>query len=242
MNAIVRIMRRTKTWLAIVAGTGVLVAILIAKWKGDGLDDDPVYHELFRFSLTVVVGGVIAFVFRMAEAKRQVRDIRQRELRDFYRRMLSAYNEAKKVRRLLYARSREVDGSVEISRKALDDLMAGLESAQLDIESLRRETEATRKLFPDNGAVESHLSRAEKSLRGVLKVYESMDPTVEAARMPVGDFDFRKLLCFFYNQKELAAARVPDVDCKSFDSEFSDEIHAVRRLIVGTTEEVAADD
>ena len=229
----------TKTWLAIVALIGILTAAWIGR-NGD-LKSNTVSYELFRFSLTVVLGGVIAFVFRMAETRRQIRDLRQRDLREFYRRCLDAYHEAKKVRRLLRARSYTVDEGVEIDRQSLDELMEKLQSAQLNFETLRRETETNPKLFSDEKAVEKLLKKVESYLRKVLKVHEQLgrvDPVLlkfEASeRLP--------LLCFFYDAEILGKRGVPLPACDSFDLEFSSHVQEVRRLIVGVSQARAGED
>jgi hypothetical protein len=235
-----RIARSTKTWLVIVAGFGVLAAAVLVARKL--VSPETANQEFFRFSLTVVVGGVIAFVFRMAEARRQVRDARQRELRDFYRRMLAAYNEAKKTRRLLRAYSHEVGESVEIPLKDLDDLMDKLQSAQLDFEALRREADVSRQLFTDQEVVERHLGHAQDYLRQVLKVHEGMSRTDARMTMWLNASDCRPLLCFFHDPEKLAKAHVPKEDCQAFDARFSDQVNAVRRLIVGASEEAVGED
>lgn len=240
------ILRSTKTWLVIVASLGGLLAFGIATGiatdEEHALSNEQIAQELFRFSLTVLVGGVIAFVFRMAEARRQIKDVRQRDLRDFYRRMLLAYNKAKKTRRLLRARSYAADGSVLIMSDHLHELMAELQSAQLDFEALRREAQVSQKLFSNQQAVCGHLKRAEKYLRAVLEVHESMGRTAQQASMGLNDSRYRRLLCFFFDQKALAAAGAPSQECLSFDTEFADQAQAVRRLIVGNSEDTAAQD
>jgi hypothetical protein len=235
------ILKSSKVWLAIVALAGILTAAVVALSTEGDLKDHTISYELFRFSLTVILGGVIAFVFRMAETRRQVRELRQRELRDFHRRTVEAYNEAKKIRRLLYARSHQVDGGVELDRKDLDDLMCDLQSTQLDFEALRRETETNHKLFSDERAVEQYLKRAESYLRKVLKVHEKlgrMDPVL----LPFGSSERLALLCFFYDRDALKGWEIAKADCDSFTTNFANPVLQVRKLIVGTTHEVAAED
>lgn len=236
-----KLLRSTKTWLAVVAAAGIMAAVLLAHFKRGEFTDGTIHHELFRFSLTVVVGGVIAFVFRMAEARRQVKDARQRDLRDFYRRMLAAYNEAKKIRRLLRARSHASDSGIQIRREDLDELMDSLQSAQLDFEALRREAEASRKLVSDNKLLEKPMARAQHYLREVLKVHEAMGPGDPVA-LRFDDGAVRRLLCFFHSADELKTKGVRAADCDSFEVEFSDQAHAVRRVIVKSSEDAAAED
>jgi hypothetical protein len=239
-----RILRSTKTWLAAVAGAGVLAAIVIGFDKRNALGDWPIHLELFKFSLTVVVGGVIAFVFRMAEVKRQIRETRQRDLRDFYRRMLGAYNAAKKTRRLLDAHSWPADKAIKMSRKILDDLMSELQSAQLDFEALWREAQAGHKLFSeekDRAAVVGHLKSAQTYLRGVLEVHEGLAWTANPLIMKFGDKAWRPLLCFFYDAKALERENMPEADRLRFDREFSKRVEEIRKCIVHTSEEADTD-
>jgi hypothetical protein len=238
-----KILGSTKTWLAAVAAAGLIAAILIGALTPE-LKDQTILYEVFKFSLTVVLGGVIAFAFRMAEAKRQTRDVRRRDLRDFYRRMLAAYNEAKKARRLLRARSHSDGEAVTIVRKDLDDLMDNLHSAQLEFEALRRESQVNRKLLrepEEMKALERHLGKAEKYLREVLKVHEAIGPS-DPAVMPLGGESYRALLCFFNDRGQLAAKNVPPAECERFDTNFAEHAQAIRLLIVESDEEAAAED
>lgn len=244
-----RVMRSTKTLAALVALGGLMLATVFGLNIQHRPADHPIQQELFKFSLTVLIGGVIAFVFRLAEAKRQVRELRQRDLRDFYKRMLDAYNKAKRARRLLLSRTHAVkpaggeeSGTLEIARRDLDELMAELQSVQLDFEALRREAEVNTKLFPDHSKVRQHLRSAEAYLRRVLKVHERIGRSGDMLAIGFDDAAYVDLICFYYDRVELEKRRVPSASCHSFNHEFADQVHAVRQLIVSVADENATED
>jgi hypothetical protein len=72
--------------------------------------DDPIstntaYEELYKLAVTAALGGSIALLFRTWEHGRQRRAAERTLLHEFHHRFITAYNAAKKARRMLRAKS-----------------------------------------------------------------------------------------------------------------------------------------
>jgi len=180
-------MRVIVTILTMLAIAGFVVLITWPNPLKSALGDDA-YKLFLQFSLVTVVGGLVSAVFSELKRESESRQARLQSLLAFHGKALSAYNKAKKLRRLMTVLiPYDVEGTTFIRKKEYRALMAELEDVQLDFESLKRHVAVARELFAstqpiklkssqdiklESNDIEGLLKFMEKYLRRVLKEFE----------------------------------------------------------------------
>jgi hypothetical protein len=147
------------------------------------------YKLFLQFSLVTVVGGLVSAVFAELKRESESREARRQSLRSFHTTALSAYNRAKKLRRLITVLvPHNVNGTTYLRKKEYQALMTDLEDVQLEIESMKRQVGVAHDLFAAAKEVEELLRSMEKYLRLVLKEFEQAPFDDEAAEFKLSDF------------------------------------------------------
>jgi hypothetical protein len=152
------------------------------------LGDDG-YKLFFQFSLITVVGGVISMVVAELKREQERREARREALWAFHTTAVSAYNEAKKARRLLCATA--IDSSAKLVRPdQYLPIMIQLEDVQLKFESLKRQVKFGPHLFSGSSKVRlrGYLKSLEGFLRDVLKEFETATFSSTGSGEPLSKF------------------------------------------------------
>ena len=150
----------------------------------------------YQFALIVIIGGFVALAFRAHEQRlRDAADDRQKELarqekqRDiereqrerlsltlnrFYSDLITSYNQVKKIRRLLRAKSLVQNDGRRLDLHEYQQGMADLEDVQLKLEQIKKEVEvAGDTVFGQEAvAVRDGLKSMEDFVRDITKNYE----------------------------------------------------------------------
>jgi hypothetical protein len=164
-------------FITIVLVFGALVAIfLCVKWGPkvrEQVGDEP-YKFFLQFSLITVVGGLVSTVFAELKREEELRETRRESVREFHGRALSAYNRAKRCRRLLPVEAFTGDPERPSVRVAeYRAAMTELEDVQLEFESMKREVAVAKNIFSHAENLQQSLSSMERYLRLVLLEFEA---------------------------------------------------------------------
>lgn len=143
-------------------GIGALVALL---YWGDRLKtwDSGFFDALWEFVILGIGGGFVAFVFGLYSREREERE-RDRVLqREVFNQLVSAYNKAKKVRRLMRARAvfQDSKGDAYVRAEEYDKLFDDLNDARLSFEAQIRQIKANPNLFLNSANLEKNLEMVE---------------------------------------------------------------------------------
>ena len=182
--------RKIVTIVTIIAFLFVLAFLFYPNFFKDRLDYD-VYKLTYQFLLLVVIGGAISFLFtlyiklREEEANRkEKKEIKRNEEKNLQRKLyndfVQAYNDGKKIRRFLRARTRmlsvnENEKAIMIKTVRYDELMKELTILQLKFESFWEEVNANQSIFSRPGDVTTlsdNLEKIEKYLNKIVGEYE----------------------------------------------------------------------
>lgn len=226
--------RPPSTWpilLALALGAAPVIAIAILKYSQTR--PEWVWEEVFKFSLTVVLGGIAALFFRSWEAGRQRREAARQAIREFHRGLLGPYNKVKKVRRLLRPNSMRDGRGMVIGRAVFDTLMVDLEEAQLEFETSVHAIEANQALFGDqHSAIHGELKAIEEYLRDLLREYERLPTGAEQVCLPISANTVRLLLCFFVDKHLLGQHGYSPGELSRWDDSCTSKMKSVRRRLV----------
>lgn len=148
-------------------------------------------YELFlQFSLITVVGGLISAVFSELKRESESREARRQSIRSFHATAVSAYNRAKKLRRLMTPLALHVvNGKTRVRRSEYWKLMAEMEDVQLEFESMKRQVDVSGDLF--GGAakeIKAALKSIEKYLRKAVKEFEEEQFSDDGKEPKLSDF------------------------------------------------------
>jgi len=190
-------MTKSRAIVIVLTTLAVAAIAVLIKWP-DPLKNalgDEVYKLFLQFSLLTVVVGLVSAVFSELKRESESREAQRQWLRSFHTRAWTAYNQAKKLRRLmtilpLYDRNE----TTYLRKKDYWDLMIELEGVQLEFDSLMRQVKVYSVSFEASPQIENSFYEMEDYLRGVLKEFE-------AARFPDAETDcelstFPKLQAF----------------------------------------------
>jgi hypothetical protein len=147
-----------------------------------------IYELTYQFFLIVVIGGVVggflSLAFRAYEEKqksiaeteainRARRDAKKTLLGNLYSDLIVLYNDAKKVRRILKAKSKLIDRARVINFTEYEKNLIVLEDVQLKLEQHIKEVEASGDILDGKTTVfKKNLIRMEKYLRLITERYE----------------------------------------------------------------------
>ncbi len=154
--------------------------------------NDEVFKLTYQFLLLVVIGGSISFLFTFY-AKLREEQVRKKEQDDakekekkllqrkFYRDFIEAYNDGKKIRRFLRARTRKLQIDATDQQEVLlktdryDELMKELTVLQLKCESFYDEVVANELLFKAGNVkmLSQNLKSIEDYLNQIVSEYEN---------------------------------------------------------------------
>jgi hypothetical protein len=124
---------------------------------------------------------------RLREA--ESREAKRQSLRSFHLITVSAYNRAKKLRRLMKpVVIYEVNDTKYIRKNEYVALMKELEDVQLEFEGMRRHVNVGGDLFATAPNVEAFFDKLEKYLRKVLKEFEQAPFSETGAEFKLADF------------------------------------------------------
>jgi len=147
-----------------------------------------IYELTYQFFLIVVIGGVVggflSLAFRAYEEKqksiaeteainRARRDAKKTLLGNLYSDLIVLYNDAKKVRRILKAKSKLIDRARVINFTEYEKNLIVLEDVQLKLEQHIKEIEASADILDGKTTVfKKNLIIMEKYLRLITERYE----------------------------------------------------------------------
>ncbi len=177
---------RTAWTLFVVGGAGAIATLVLAA-RADRLGD--LADETYGFFLFVMVGGGVTWLVQRHLQMREERRLRrsknqeigeeeQRLLLQTYTELLTAYNKAKRVRRLLRARvlhapeDRARPEEQLIDAAEYDEQLETLIGAQLEFESIKRRIEGNKSLFSDYPELGYHLDVIKSYLHETIEEYE----------------------------------------------------------------------
>lgn len=147
--------------------------------------DEKVFESTYQFFLITIIGGGVSLIFesyrrdleskeREAERQREEKEKRQEIQRSLRARLIVAFNDVKKVRRLLRAEAvqgKPNDKSEVVIREQYRKQMNALIDAQLSIDFAYRVIKYEPDLFQDSTLV-GKLKKANKYLRNIIDEYE----------------------------------------------------------------------
>jgi hypothetical protein len=159
-----------KYWLLILAGLSFLIALTLVYWRKS--IEDEIFKITYQFLLVVVIGGLLSYEYKRREqatASREAGRVLQREM---LTKVIKAYGDAKKVRRLLRAKAIGRLGTSEavVRKKPFQQQMELLMDIQLEFEALKHRAEHNPDLFP--GKLATNLKIMESYLNNILEDYE----------------------------------------------------------------------
>ena len=130
------------------------------------------FKILLQFFIIVVIGGAITLLFSQSAKEREKREAQKEKYRKFQAELISEYNSAKRIRRILLAEARFVsnDGEIAIKAEPYRRQMQALINVQLRFEHLKRFIEKT----DDNKLkqIEPFLKKIESYLNKVILEYQ----------------------------------------------------------------------
>jgi hypothetical protein len=195
------------------------------------------YKQLWQISLAVIGGGFITLAF--AELKREqesrdkeikleqeIREARREYLRIFFSQALSAYNKAKKCRRMLRAKTiHGKDGVKYFQLNEFAQLMTELEDCQLEFESLKRQIPLAESTFKDMPLIEKKFDPLEKYLNRFLKKFEDGN-YFKGDTIPLSELDVNILEFLKHYETEEEKKRA------LFFVEFSDSFSSIEKTLI----------
>jgi hypothetical protein len=140
-----------------------------------------IFNATYQFLLVVVLGSGVTAVFQTLAQARDARERRKTLQREIHGALITGYNDAKRVRRLLRARARSgVDANI-IDRGEYDTQLEALSSAQLSIEFATRRIELNRTVFPHAEDLRAALKAVGAYLNTIVDEWEDLRPKSAAA-------------------------------------------------------------
>ena len=135
------------------------------------ISNQTVFNVTYQFLLVTVLGGAIAYLYKLIEIGREQR----RYLREMHQELLDAFNKAKKVRRELRARlgtKDKIDPSVRIEAEEYEKQMERLGDSQLVFEVYAKRAKDSWLWFQGASDLSEALSELEGYLNVILKEYQ----------------------------------------------------------------------
>jgi len=206
-------MTKSRAIIIFLTTSAIAAVVVLIHWPAQlkqALGEEP-YKIFLQFSVVTIIGSLVSAAFselkreaesREAELRRaaesreatrlreaESREARRQSLRFFHSTTVSAYNRAKKLRRLmkpvvLY----EVNDTKYIRKNEYVALMKELEDVQLEFEGMRRHVSVGGDLFATARNVEAFFDKLEKYLRKVLKEFERAPFSETEAEFKLADF------------------------------------------------------
>lgn len=131
------------------------------------------YKQLWQLSLASIIGGLVSAAFSELKREQDTIEARRAYLRTFHAAALTAYNRAKKIRRLLRARAIYNSGGILYVQQAeYQAQMIELQDVQLQFESIKRQVRLGRDVFAQTPNLETDLRTMESFLRQSLSEFE----------------------------------------------------------------------
>lgn len=171
---------------------GCLVFAVLGKFLAIVIQYD-VFKLLAQLFVVTALGAAATMVYADLSWAREKREQKREILRDTLRQLIEAYNECKRVRRLLRAKAICTDhsGKKFVRRDRYDVLLERLNDAQLRLEFYKRYVRWNADLFEEAVGMAEHLEAGEKYLNRVVAEWEeatqecsSAESTRDLERLP----------------------------------------------------------
>lgn len=171
------------------------VGIFVLAWRNFGAAFSDLVKMTYQFCLIVVIGGAVTWLFREYTRVRERRESDSQELASLSQDLVRAYNDIKRIRRLLRARAQR-GGSVTESETTIrcgvyEEFMGELNEVQLRLEGYKRRVHSEEPLFRKSEGLESALEEMEKYLHDIIEEYENAlrsyeegPPNLSITRLP----------------------------------------------------------
>jgi hypothetical protein len=182
------VIRRTEilpSFVTLLAATGVCLFIVLGKPISErvGLG---VFNATYQFLLVAVLGSGVSMLFQAIAHARDARERGRTLQREIHVALVCGYNDAKRARRLLRARSRSTAAAADaIDAAEYETQLEALSSAQLSIELATRRVELNRSLFPQPDALVKALRAVGDYLNTIVDEWEDTRPRTSAAQEPL---------------------------------------------------------
>jgi hypothetical protein len=218
-----------KRALAVTVLLAFVVTIAFLFWPNQVralIDNDDVFKLTYQFFFIGVIGGAVSHFYEIVQHQRDVREAERGLQRKLLEEVIQAYNEAKKVRRLLRAKARDksTKDALVLTQPYGEQMLIFLDT-QLDFEALKTQAQSNLQLFPENSGVETELASIEKYLNKIVDEYETCFPSLVGKPSPE--------LAQLPKLQEFIAKREDGTD---FDKCFKDAFHrvvaALQKLII----------
>lgn len=153
---------------------GCLMFAILGKLLATVIQYD-VFKLLAQLFVVTVLGAAATMLYADLSWAREKREQEREILRETLRQLIEAYNECKRVRRLLRARAvcTEHSGKKLVRRDRYDVLLERLNDAQLRLEFYKRYVTWNTDLFGEALGVAEHLEAGEKYLNLVVDEWEN---------------------------------------------------------------------
>jgi hypothetical protein len=151
--------------------TGMIAFIAYPEFVARYIVDPSVFRITYQFLLVSVLGGAIAYLYKLLELGREQR----RYLREMHKELLDAFNKAKMVRRELRARlgtKDKVNPAFRITAEEYEKQMARLGESQLVFEVYAKRALDQGLWFKGAHDLGNALDELERYLNKILKEYQ----------------------------------------------------------------------
>ena len=139
------------------------------------IDNNDVFKLTYEFLLIGVIGGALSLFYQNVQRQREIREAERGLQRQLLREVIQAYNDAKRVRRLLRAKARDNPAMKDtlVRAQPYDEQMQILLDVQLDFEAFKHQAQSNSLLFPADSGVQADLDSIEKYLNEIVGEYET---------------------------------------------------------------------
>lgn len=162
--------------VTIIAIFGVLMFIFGGQTISKAIGRE-LFGMTYQFLLVVVLGSGVSVTFQMITRAEDMRERRRELQRQLHELLVSGYNDAKRARRLLKARARVGNDSIDAA--VYDEQLEALSNAQLAIELATRRVEINRMLFENADALVAALRAVENYVNTVVDEWEAVRPRLK---------------------------------------------------------------
>jgi hypothetical protein len=177
-----KIAARSTLIITILALLGALALVLWRKWV-----EAETFKVLLEFLLVGVIGGWLSYEYKRREQGAAAREAGRVLQREMLTKVIDAYGDAKKVRRLLRAKAKfNLGNSKEafVRKGPYEKQMERLMDIQLEFEALKHRAENNADLFPKELELAELLEVMEKYLNEILKNYETRPDDLKERTLP----------------------------------------------------------
>lgn len=158
--------------LAVIGFIGVVIFLIFGKEISPSFEPS-VFRLTYQFFLLAVLGGALSFLFKELSREKQLRRFNDERLREIHSDLLTAFNQAKTVRRILRAFVYFADeGGESVLREDYDGQMRELNTAQLVFETYSKRAKYNELWFEEAKDLPKNLEAIESYLNAILGEYQ----------------------------------------------------------------------